>query len=48
MLSRQRIIENTEIFSIHNYDRLPLVAEKAQGVWVYDVNGDKYMDVVGV
>ena len=48
MLSRQRIIENTEIFSIHNYDRLPLVAEKAQGVWVYDVNGDKYMDLLGV
>ncbi|MCC7010111.1 MAG: ornithine--oxo-acid transaminase [Acidobacteria bacterium] len=28
----------------HNYHPLPIVVERAQGVWVYDVNGRKYLD----
>lgn len=28
----------------HNYHPLPLVVERAQGVWVYDVNGRRYLD----
>ncbi len=48
MLSRQRIIENTDKFSINNYDRLPLVAGKARGVRIQDVNGDEYWDMLGV
>lgn len=48
MLTRERVIENTAKYSVHNYDRLPLVAVGAKGVWVYDINGDRYIDMLGV
>lgn len=28
----------------HNYHPLPIVVERAQGVWVYDVDGKRYLD----
>jgi len=28
----------------HNYDPLPVVVERARGVWVYDVEGRRYLD----
>ncbi len=30
----------------HNYHPLPVVIEKAEGVWVWDVEGNKYMDML--
>jgi ornithine--oxo-acid transaminase len=33
-----------EKFGAHNYHPLDVVIEKAEGVWVYDVEGKKYLD----
>jgi ornithine--oxo-acid transaminase len=33
-----------EKYGAHNYHPLDVVIEKAQGVWVYDVDGKKYLD----
>lgn len=46
MSSTRQIIEDTEKYSVHNYDRLPLVARKAKGVWVWDIDGRKYVDML--
>lgn len=37
-------IELEEKYGAHNYHPLDVVIEKAQGVWVYDVEGKKYLD----
>jgi len=37
-------LENT--WGAHNYHPLPVVIEKAKGVWVWDVEGNKYMDML--
>ncbi|MBZ0177877.1 MAG: ornithine--oxo-acid transaminase [Melioribacteraceae bacterium] len=37
-------IELENKYGAHNYHPLDVVIEKAQGVWVYDVDGKKYMD----
>jgi ornithine--oxo-acid transaminase len=33
-----------ETYSAHNYHPLDVVVERAEGVWVYDVDGNKYLD----
>jgi ornithine--oxo-acid transaminase len=33
-----------EQFSAHNYHPLDVVIERAEGVWVYDVDGKRYLD----
>lgn len=37
-------IEKEERFGAHNYHPLDLVIESGQGVWLYDVEGKRYMD----
>jgi ornithine--oxo-acid transaminase len=37
-------IEIEEQFGAHNYHPLDVVIERAEGVWVYDVEGNKYLD----
>jgi len=37
-------IELEEKYGAHNYHPLDVVIEKAEGVWVYDVEGNKYLD----
>ena len=37
-------IEMEEKFGAHNYHPLDVVISKADGIWVYDVEGKKYMD----
>ena len=37
-------IELEEKFGAHNYHPLDVVIEKGKGVWVYDVEGNKYLD----
>ena len=37
-------IEEAELYGAHNYHPLPVVLDKAEGVWVWDVDGKKYMD----
>jgi len=43
-MNSQRFIELDEIYSAHNYHPLDVVIERAEGVWVYDVDGAKYLD----
>ena len=33
-------------YGAHNYHPLPVVISKAEGVWVWDVDGKKYMDML--
>ena len=39
-------IELVEKYAAHNYHPLPVVVAKAEGVWVEDVDGKRYMDML--
>ncbi|RME41669.1 MAG: ornithine--oxo-acid transaminase [Planctomycetota bacterium] len=39
-------IELVETYAAHNYHPLPVVVAKADGVWVEDVEGKRYMDML--
>lgn len=39
-------IELVEQFAAHNYHPLPVVVAEAEGVWVVDVDGKRYMDML--
>lgn len=43
-MKTQDFIDMEERYGAHNYHPLDVVIEKAQGVWVYDVEGKKYLD----
>ncbi|MHB1340068.1 MAG: aminotransferase class III-fold pyridoxal phosphate-dependent enzyme, partial [Bellilinea sp.] len=38
------LIEIEEKYGAHNYHPLDVVIERGEGVWVYDVEGNKYLD----
>lgn len=40
------LIDQSEKFSARNYNPLPVVLEKGEGIWVYDSEGKKYMDML--
>lgn len=40
----QEFIELENSYGAHNYHPLDVVIERAQGVWVYDVDGHRYLD----
>jgi ornithine--oxo-acid transaminase len=42
----KEIIEQTEKYGAHNYHPLPIVISHAEGVWVKDPEGNKYMDML--
>jgi ornithine--oxo-acid transaminase len=39
-------IEKTERYGAHNYYPLPIVIARAEGVWVEDIEGKRYMDML--
>jgi ornithine--oxo-acid transaminase len=43
-MKTQDYIALEEQYGAHNYHPLDVVIEKAEGVWVYDVDGRKYLD----
>lgn len=43
-MNTQHYIELDETYSAHNYHPLDVVIERGEGVWVYDVDGHKYLD----
>jgi ornithine--oxo-acid transaminase len=45
-INTQGIIEQTEKYGAHNYHPLPIVISSAEGVWVHDPEGNKYMDML--
>jgi ornithine--oxo-acid transaminase len=46
MRPSQAIIEVTEQLGAHNYHPIPVVVERAEGAWVYDPEGNRYMDML--
>jgi ornithine--oxo-acid transaminase len=44
MVTTAEILELNEKYGAHNYHPLPVVIARAQGVWVWDVEGRKFMD----
>ena len=43
-MTSAQFIQLDETFGAHNYHPLDVVIERAEGVWVYDVEGNKYLD----
>ena len=42
--SCREFVELENQFGAHNYHPLDIVIERAGGVWVYDVEGNRYLD----
>ncbi len=42
--SAAELLAIEEHYGAHNYHPLPIVVERAQGVWVYDTEGKRYLD----
>jgi len=43
-LRTDNYIELEELYGAHNYHPLDVVIERAEGVWVFDVEGNRYLD----
>ena len=46
MSKSEELIKITERYSARNYNPLPVVVSKAEGVWVEDLDGNRYMDML--
>ncbi|GGA42068.1 ornithine--oxo-acid transaminase [Psychrobacillus lasiicapitis] len=46
MTNSQHVIDQTDKFGANNYNPLPIVISEAEGVWVKDPEGNKYMDML--
>lgn len=46
MTRTQELIDLAETYGAHNYHPLPVVLTKGEGVWVWDVEGKKYLDML--
>ena len=42
----EQILQEVERYSAHNYHPLPVVLERGEGVWVHDVEGRRYLDML--
>lgn len=42
----QRAIDEADRYGAHNYAPLPVVIERGEGVWVWDVDGNRYLDML--
>ncbi|MDR1974214.1 MAG: ornithine--oxo-acid transaminase [Bacteroidales bacterium] len=43
-MTQQEFIERENRYGAHNYHPLPVVLEKGEGIYVYDIDGKKYFD----
>ena len=46
MSTSKQIIEQTELYGAPNYYPLPIVISEAQGAWVKDPEGNRYLDML--
>jgi len=46
MVGTEAYIREVEHYSAHNYLPLPIVIARGEGVWVHDVEGKKYLDML--
>ncbi|RMH21886.1 MAG: ornithine--oxo-acid transaminase [Gemmatimonadetes bacterium] len=42
----EAFLQEADRFSAHNYKPLPVVLERGEGVWVWDVDGRRYLDML--
>ena len=42
----EQLISQTDQYGANNYHPLPVVISKAEGVWVKDPEGNRYMDML--
>ncbi|NNK62365.1 MAG: ornithine--oxo-acid transaminase [Gemmatimonadetes bacterium] len=45
-MATQRYLDEADRYSAHNYKPLPVVLERGEGCWVWDVDGRKYLDML--
>jgi acetylornithine aminotransferase/acetylornithine/N-succinyldiaminopimelate aminotransferase len=43
----KQVVAAEERFQLATYKKMPLVAERGEGVWVYSSDGEKYLDLYG-
>ncbi len=43
-MSKAEYLQEVERYSAHNYHPLPIVLSRGEGAWVWDVEGNKYLD----
>lgn len=46
MNKTKQYIDQADKYGAHNYKPLPIVIETAEGAWVHDVEGNKYLDML--
>src|SRR5205814_7333223 len=45
--SSDEIAASEERYQLATYKKMPVVAERGEGVWVYTSSGDRYLDLYG-
>src|SRR5713101_3336208 len=45
--NREETISLEERYQLATYKKMPIVAERGEGVWIYASNGDRYLDLYG-
>ena len=43
----EAVVQLEERYQLATYKKMPLVAERGEGVWIYTSDGDKYLDLYG-
>jgi ornithine--oxo-acid transaminase len=46
MSDTSQFLEQVDRYSAHNYHPLPVVLERGEGCWVWDIEGKKYLDML--
>jgi len=47
MQSAKSVFESEDQFQLATYKKMPIAAERGEGVWIYTADGDKYLDLYG-
>ncbi len=47
MSQYEEIVQREAQYLLNTYDRNPLALARGKGVWVYDVEGNRYLDMIG-
>src|SRR2546430_6261097 len=45
--SHQNVLEIEERYQLATYKKMPIVAERGAGAWIYSSDGEKYLDLYG-
>ena len=46
-INREETISLEEQFQLATYKKMPIVAERGEGVWIFTSNGERYLDLYG-